>query len=85
MTDNWTLYRDDYCMVSAHSGDRVGVWVGEPPEDARPTIVDAEELRDALDKYLEDEEHGDYSDPDETGIRSGRGNGLFGRLLGIHE
>lgn len=55
MTDNWTVYRNDYAIFSSHSGDRVGVWVGDPPEDARPTIVDARELRDALDDYLDND------------------------------
>ena len=47
------IYRDDYTLVTKHVGHRVGLQVGRPPEDATPTIVDARELRDALDGYLE--------------------------------
>lgn len=33
------------------------------------------------DRTTSDNEHGDYTDPEESGLRSGKGNGFFRRLL----
>lgn len=46
------IYRDDYLLVRTHNDEYVSVWVGNPPEESRPTIVNAEDVRDALDEYL---------------------------------
>lgn len=48
------LFRDDYCLVTDHDETRVAIQVGRPPDEATPAIVDAAELRDALDEYLGD-------------------------------
>lgn len=48
------VYRDDFVLVTEHVDHCVGVHVGSPPEESRPTIVDARELRDALNGHLEE-------------------------------
>lgn len=46
------IYRDEYMIVSTHNGQDVGVQVGDPPEEATPTIVNAVDLLDALGDHL---------------------------------
>ncbi len=46
------IYRDEFMIVSGHNGKDVSVQVGDPPEDATPTIVNAVDLLDALGDHL---------------------------------
>jgi hypothetical protein len=50
------IHRTDYLLVSRHDETRVGVQVGDPPDEETPTIVDSRELRDALSEHLDDVE-----------------------------
>jgi hypothetical protein len=52
------IYKTDYLRVSRHNETRVGVQVGDPPDEETPTIVDSRELRDALSAHLDDVEEG---------------------------
>jgi len=52
------IIRTDYLRVSRHDEERVGVQVGNPPEEETPTIEDARELRDALSSHLDDVDEG---------------------------
>lgn len=48
------IFTTEYLRISLHDGTRVGVQVGDPPEEETPTLVDARELRDALSGHLGD-------------------------------
>lgn len=45
------LYRDDYLLIRESRGNRVGVFVGNPPEDSTPTTAPAADILDALRDY----------------------------------
>lgn len=50
------IYSDDFMIIRKHSGQtdhRVSVQVGNPPEEATPTVVDAREVKEALDNFIE--------------------------------
>lgn len=48
------IYRDAYCVVKHHGGDKVAVFTGTyPPDDADPTIYDLEVFNDANLRMLE--------------------------------
>ena len=48
------VFIDDYFVITPHDETRVAVSVGQNPKEARPTIVDAEQLVGSLTAYLED-------------------------------
>lgn len=50
--DEREIFRSDYCVVRKHSDETVAVFVGNPPMDRKPDIVDARDLRDALSTHL---------------------------------
>ena len=54
MNDTYTdeIYRDDYLLIRTHNDEYVSLWVGNPPEESRPTVVNAEDIRDALNDHL---------------------------------
>lgn len=52
--DREYVFKGDYLVITPHDETRVAVQVGRDPEEARPTIVDAEQLVGSLTAYLED-------------------------------
>lgn len=50
------IFETEYLRVLRHRDGDVAVAVGDPPEASAPTIVDASELRDALDAHLLEED-----------------------------
>lgn len=50
------IYKDAYMAVTEHSeeDEKVAVWVGRPPEEGTPHVVDARVLQRALSRFTED-------------------------------
>jgi hypothetical protein len=48
---NDMLYADDFCIIREHRESRIAIQTGRPPEDATPTVVDAETLLPELAAY----------------------------------
>ena len=55
------IFADEYLRVTPHgsSDEAVCVQVGDPPEEATPTVVSGRSLRDGLSRYLAKEEDTD--------------------------